>query len=239
MTKCTKVVNLMVSRAGKLAVLLKNVDRLIKDRWRQLKMRNEFELFNEDCERICDMEDDWNLTPKDFYDEFSKMCLKYSDSSVVPYSLCCEIILGGYSCEEYYMQMLMDVYSFYSVGEDFLETLQHMIKCGYCDDCQKKTHELIKDYIQDGYIIAYRGEFATEDIGNLDYKQSVSYSLDYEHAKHFATRFNALPLKKSTVYTVKVPINDVLAYIERENEVICLPVCIGGKMEVIKEDSFV
>ena len=71
----------MVSRAGKSAVLLKNVDRLIKDRWRQIKMRNEFELFNEDCERICDIEDDWNLTPKDFYDEFSKMCLKSASSS--------------------------------------------------------------------------------------------------------------------------------------------------------------
>ena len=54
----------------------------------------------------------------------------------------------------------------------------------------------------------------------------------------FATRFRgSLQLKKSVVYTVKVPIEDVVAYIERENEVVCIPVSRGGKMEVIKEES--
>ena len=47
-----------------------------------------------------------------------------------------------------------------------------------------------------------------------------------------------LPLTKSVVYTVKVPVEDVLAYIDREDEVVCLPICMGGKMEVIKEESF-
>ena len=46
-----------------------------------------------------------------------------------------------------------------------------------------------------------------------------------------------LPLVKSVVYTVKVPIDDVLAYIEREDEVVCLPICIGGKMKVINKES--
>lgn len=113
-----------------------------------------------------------------------------------------------------------------------------MIDDGYCTEYQKKTHELIKDNIQDGFVIAYRGEYAIEDKENLDYKQSVSYSLDYEQAKFFATRFNMLPLTKSVVYTVKVPVNDVLVYIDREDEVVCLPICMGGKMEVIKEESF-
>ena len=47
-----------------------------------------------------------------------------------------------------------------------------------------------------------------------------------------------LPLVKSIVYTVKVPVEDVLAYIDREDEVVCLPICMDGKMQVIKEESF-
>ena len=198
----------------------------------------ELDMFNEDIDKFLDMNDDWDLKPKDYYDVFSKMCLKYSDSSIVPYSLCQELITGEYPCEEYYMQMLMDVYSYYNIGEDFLDLLQRLIDDGYCTEYQKKTHELIRDNIQDGFVIAYRGEYAIEDKGNLDYKQSVSYSLDYEQAKFFATRFNMLPLTKSVVYTVKVPVDDVFAYIDREDEVVCLPICMGGKMEVIKEESF-
>lgn len=194
--------------------------------------------FLEDVCQLADMLDDWELKPKDYYDKFSSMCLKYLESSIVPYSLCREMILEEYPCEEYYMQMLMEVYSFYNVGDDFLEVLQAVIDGGYCSDYQKKTHELINNNIQDGYVIAYRGEYAIEDSGNLDYKQSVSYSLDYEQAKFFATRFKMLPLTKSIVYTVKVPVKDVLAYIDREDEVVCLPICMGGKMEVIKEESF-
>lgn len=194
--------------------------------------------FLEDVCQLADMLDDWELKPKDYYDKFSSMCLKYLESSIVPYSLCREMILEEYPCEEYYMQMLMEVYSFYNVGDDFLEVLQAVIDGGYCSDYQKKTHELINNNIQDGYVIAYRGEYAIEDRGNLDYKQSVSYSLDYEQAKFFATRFKMLPLTKSIVYTVKVPVKDVLAYIDREDEVVCLPICMGGKMEVIKEESF-
>lgn len=194
--------------------------------------------FLEDVCQLADMLDDWELKPKDYYDKFSSMCLKYLESSIVPYSLCREMILEEYPCEEYYMQMLMEVYSFYNVGDDFLEVLQAVIDGGYCSDYQKKTHELINNNIQDGYVIVYRGEYAIEDRGNLDYKQSVSYSLDYEQAKFFATRFKMLPLTKSIVYTVKVPVKDVLAYIDREDEVVCLPICMGGKMEVIKEESF-
>lgn len=200
---------------------------------------NELEAFTEDIDKICEMSDEWNLSPEEFYKEFTKMCMKYSSDSMIPYSLCAEMIAEGYAYEKYHMQMLMYVYSHYNVGEDFLELLQILIDDGDCADYQKKTHELIKDYIQEGYVIAYRGEFATKDQGNLDYKQSVSYSLDYEEAKFFATRFKMLPLTKSVVYTVKVPVNDVLAHIERENEVVCLPICMGGKMEVIKKESFV
>lgn len=199
---------------------------------------SDIELFKKDINRICDMSDDWTLTPKDYYDEFSKICLKYLESSIVPYSLCRELIIEEYPCEEYYMQMLMDVYSFYSIGDDFLEILRQLIDDGYCKEYQKNAHDLINEYIKDNYVTAYRGEFAVEDGGNLDYKQSVSYSLDYEQAKFFATRFKKVPLIKSIVYTVKVPIEDVLAYIEREEEIVCLPICIGGKMKVVNEESF-
>lgn len=192
----------------------------------------------EEWRTFTDMLDDWDLAPEDYYKAFSDMCINYDNTSCVPYSICSVLIEDEFPCEEYYMQMLMDVYSDYNIGEDFLDLLQKLIDEGYCTEYQKKTHELIKDNIQDGFVIAYRGEYAIEDKGNLDYKQSVSYSLDYEQAKFFATRFNMLPLTKSIVYTVKVSVKDVLAYIDREDEVVCLPICMGGKMEVIKEESF-
>lgn len=199
---------------------------------------SELDMFNEDIDKFLDMNDDWDLKPKDYYDTFSKMCFKYSDSSIVPYSLCRELIIDEYPCEEYYMQMLMDVYSFYSIGDDFLDIFQQLLDEGYCKESQKNVYELIKEDVHDGCIIAYRGEFEAGDKGNLDYTQSVSYTLDYEQAKFFATRVKMLPLTKSIVYTVKVPVKDVLAYIDREDEVVCLPICMGGKMEVIKEESF-
>lgn len=190
-----------------------------------------------ELEVFLDMMDDCDLVPEDYYRTFSKMCIKYNSDSIIPYYVCATLIDEEFPCQEYYMQMLMDVYSYYSVGEDFLDLLKKMIYEGYCAEYQKKTQEIIKDRIQDGYVIAYRGEFATANLGNLDYEQSVSYSLDYNYAKFFATRFKMLPLVKSVVYTVKVPIDDVLAYIEREDEVVCLPICIGGKMEVINKES--
>lgn len=187
---------------------------------------------------FSEMLDDWELTPEDYYDKFSKMCINYSSTSNMPYSICNTLIEDEFPCEKYYMQMLMDVYSYYNVGDNFLELLQKLIDEGYCDESKKEAQDKIKEHINDGCVIAYRGEFATEEHNNLDYTESVSYSLDYEQAKFFATRYKMLQLTKSVVYTVKVPIDDILAYIERENEVVCLPVCIGGKMEVIKEDSF-
>lgn len=197
----------------------------------------EFEAFKAEINYFIEMTDDWNLGPKDYYEAFTKRCINYSSESIVPYSVCVAFLDEEIPCEEYYMQMLMDVYSYYNVGDDFLEVLQRMINEGYCTEYQKKSHEVIKDFIQDGYVIAYRGEFAAEELGNLDYTKSVSYSLDYEKAKFFATRFKMLPLTKSVVYTVKVPINEVLAYIEREDEVVCVPVCLGGHMEVLKKES--
>ena len=193
--------------------------------------------FEKELDKFMDMLDNWDLTPEDYYNAFSDMCKNYDNTSAVPYSICYTLIDEEAPCEEYYMQMLMDVYSDYNIGEDFLELLQKLMDEGYCVEYQKKTHELIRDHIKDGCVIAYRGEYATEGHNNLDYTESISYSLDYDYAKFFATRFKMLPLTKSVVYTVKVPIEDVLAHIERENEVVCLPICMGGKMEVIKEES--
>ncbi len=188
------------------------------------------------------MEEDYyeeaNYKDEDYYEVFRKICLNYGDKSIEPYCLFIDIINEEIPCEKYYMRMLMDVYSDYGIGEDFLEQLQMLIDEGYCVESQKEAREIIKDHIQDGYIIAYRGEFATKEYHNLDYKESVSYSLTYDKAKHFATRFKMLPLVKSIVYTVKVPVEDVLAYIDREDEVVCLPICMDGKMQVIKEESF-
>ena len=106
-------------------------------------------MFNEDIDKFLDMNDDFDLTPKDYYDEFSKMCFKYSDSSIVPYSLVHELIIEEFPCEEYYMQMLMDVYSFYSIGDDFLDILKQLINDGYCREYQKKAYEIIKEHVKD------------------------------------------------------------------------------------------
>ena len=46
------------------------------------------------------------------------MCFKYSDSSIVPYSLVHELIIEEFPCEEYYMQMLMDL-TRYLADHDF------------------------------------------------------------------------------------------------------------------------
>lgn len=200
---------------------------------------DELDKFAKALDKFSDMLDDWKLTPEDYYRAFSEMCTKYNDTSAIPYSICSTLIDKEYPCEEYYMQMLMDVYSFYNIGDDFLDLLQRLIDEGYCADYQKETHDLIKDHVKRGDVIAYRGEYAVGNHSNLDYAESVSYSLDYEEAKFFATRFNMLPLEKSVVYTVKVPLEDVLAYIEREDEVVCLPICMGGKMEVIETESFI
>lgn len=198
---------------------------------------DELTSFEIEWNKFMDMLDDWELMPDDYYKVFSDMCTNYKNTSAVPYSICSMLIGEEFPCEEYYMEMLMDVYSYYNIGDDFLGLLQKLIDEGYCKAYQKKTQELIKDHIKDGYVIAYRGEYATNEHNNLSYTESVSYSLDYSYAKFFAARYNMLPLTKSVVYTVKVPVEDVLAYIEREDEVVCLPICIGGKMEIIKEES--
>lgn len=199
---------------------------------------NELACFEIEWGKFMAMLDDIGATSEDYYKMFSDMCTNYDNESAVPYSVCHALIDDEFPCEENYMQMLMDVYADFNIGDDFLDLLQQLIDEGYCIRYQKKAHELIKEYIKNGYVIAYRGEFAKGMEGNLDYRQSVSYSLDYEEAKFFATRYNMLNLPKSIVYTVKVPVEDVFAYIEKENEVVCLPICMGGKMEVIKEDSF-
>lgn len=188
---------------------------------------------------FMEMLDDYTLKEEDYYDAFLKMCKRYDEQSLEPYHLFCDVLEEEIPLEPYYLQALMDVYSYFPVDDSFLDTLQAVLDTGYCKEYIEETHKQLKKYIEDGYITAYRGEFSTETKGNLDYKESVSYSLDYEEAKFFATRFSMLPLIKSVVYTVKVPIKDVVAYIERENEIVCIPVSRGGKMEVIKEDSFI
>ena len=74
--------------------------------------------------------------------------------------------------------------SLYSLLLTCLQSQQAtVIDTGYCKQYIDETHENLKEYIKDGYIVAYRGEFATDTRSNLDYKESVSYSLDYEEAK--------------------------------------------------------
>lgn len=106
---------------------------------------DDFTVFKVELDGFMEMLDDWDLTPEDYYDKFSKMCINYSNTSIVSYSICNTLIEDEFPCEKYYMQMLMDIYSYYNIGENFLELLRYLIDEGYCDECKKETYEQIKD----------------------------------------------------------------------------------------------
>lgn len=198
----------------------------------------EQEKFEKEVDLFTEIVWDFTLCSEDYYKAFTEMCDRYDNWSTIPYSVYCFLLDEEYPAEEYYLQMLIELYNRRAVGKDFLDTLQRTLELGCNNRYIAQSREQIKDYIHDGYIIAYRGEFASEKRNNLDYKESVSYSLNYNTAKHFATRFReVLELTKSEVYTVKVPIEDVVGSHEREDEVICIPIKLGGKMEVIKVES--
>ena len=181
---------------------------------------------------------DFSLCQEDYYKAFTEMCDRYDNHSIIPYSVYCFLLDAEYPAEEYYLQMLIELYNRRDVGNNFLDTLQRTLEIGNNKRYIDQSREQIKDYIHDGYVTVYRGEFASEKYNNLDYKESVSYSLNYNTAKHFATRFReCLELTKSIIYTVKVPIEDVVGFHHREDEVICIPIKIGWKMEVVKEES--
>ena len=195
--------------------------------------------FGKELCKFYEMMKDHSLTENDYYDAFIKMCYNYNEHSIIPYSVLHELIFSDkIPMESYYLEAFMYVYGMHDVSNTFLEDFQKILEIGCNEKYIENSREKIKKYVKDGYVIAYRGEFAVLNIGNLDYRQSVSYSLDYEQAKRFATRFNDFSdIKKSVIHTVKVPINDVVAYIEREDEVVCIPISIGGKMELIKTDD--
>lgn len=200
---------------------------------------DEEQQYLQEMERFDDLSFDSSITEEQFYESFRKMCLNYNDSSSVPYLVCASLIAEEMPMELYYLQALLEVYGSYQIRDDFLEVLSVALERGKNDRYLQKVHDIISDYIQDGYIIAYRGEFATEEYNNLDYTNSVSYSLNYDTARRFATKFKGfLQLTRSVVHTVKVPVNDIVGYLEREEEVVCIPKCIGGKMELLKTESF-
>lgn len=201
-------------------------------------MTEEQKQFEKEMNLFTEMMYDFSLCQEDYYKAFTEMCDRYDNHSIIPYSVYCFLLDEEYPVEDYYLQMLIELYNRRDVGSNFLDTLQRTLESGNNKRYITQSREQIKDYIHDGYVTVYRGEFASEKHNNLDYRESVSYSLNYNTAKHFATRFRAvLELTKSVIYTVKVPIEDVVGFHDREDEVICLPIKIGGKMEVVKVES--
>lgn len=201
-------------------------------------MTEEQKQFEKEMNLFTEMMYDFSLSQEDYYKAFTEMCDRYDNHSIIPYSVYCFLLDEEYPVEDYYLQMLIELYNRRDVGSNFLDTLQRTLESGNNKRYITQSREQIKDYIHDGYVTVYRGEFASEKHNNLDYRESVSYSLNYNTAKHFATRFRAvLELTKSVIYTVKVPIEDVVGFHDREDEVICLPIKIGGKMEVVKVES--
>lgn len=200
---------------------------------------DEEQQYLQEMERFDDLSFDSSITEEQFYESFRKMCLNYNDSSSVPYLVCASLIAEEVPMELYYLQALLEVYGSYQIRDDFLEVLSVSLKRGKNERYLQEVHDIISDHIQDGYVIAYRGEFATEEYNNLAYTNSVSYSLNYNTAKRFATKFKGfLQLTRSVVHTVKVPVDDIIGYLEREEEVVCITKCIGGKMELLKTESF-
>ena len=196
-------------------------------------MTEEQKQFEKEMNLFTEMMYDFSLCQEDYYKAFTEMCDRYDNHSIIPYSVYCFLLDAEYPAEEYYLQMLIELYNRRDVGNNFLDTLQRTLEIGNNKRYIDQSREQIKDYIHDGYVTVYRGEFASEKYNNLDYKESVSYSLNY-----FATIFReCLELTKSIIYTVKVPIEDVVGFHHREDEVICIPIKIGGKMEVVKEES--
>ena len=63
----------------------------------------------------------------------------------------------------------------------------------------------------------YNFDYLLED-GVLD--GALSWSLDYDMANFFARRFNA---KKPQIYKAKVNVNDILLFLENENEILVEP----------------
>lgn len=203
-------------------------------------MNDEFEAFTIEIEKFQDMLAEDSFEQEDFYNVFIAMCNKYTENSLVPYSVYRFLLDDEFPMEEYFLQALMEVYSMYAVDDSFMEVLQKTLDVGDCKEYVQSVTIQIEQYIKDGYVIAYRGEYKAGNRGNLDYKKSVSYSLDYDIAKSFATRFkNIFELEKSVVYTVKVPIEDIVGYNEREEEMVCMPISIGGKMELIKTEDMI
>ena len=200
---------------------------------------DEQQQYLQEMERFDDLSFDSSITEEQFFEFFRKMCLSYNNTSRVPYLVCVSLIAEEMPMESYYLQALLYVYGWYQIGDDFLEVLPVALGRGKNDRYLQEVHNIISDDVQDGYVIAYRGEFATEEYNNLDYTESVSYSLNYNTAKRFATKFKGfLQLTRSVVHTVKVPVDDIIGYLEREEEVVCIPKCIGGKMELLKTESF-
>ena len=105
---------------------------------------------------------DFSLCQEDYYKAFTEMCDRYDNHSIIPYSVYCFLLDAEYPAEEYYLQMLIELYNRRDVGNNFLDTLQRTLEIGNNKRYIDQSREQIKDYIHDGYVTVYRGEFASE-----------------------------------------------------------------------------
>ena len=58
------------------------------------------------------------------------MCDRYDNHSIIPYSVYCFLLDAEYPAEEYYLQMLIELYNRRDVGNNFLDTLQRTLEIG-------------------------------------------------------------------------------------------------------------
>lgn len=98
---------------------------------------------------------DFSLCQEDYYKAFTEMCDRYDNHSIIPYSVYCFLLDAEYPAEEYYLQMLIELYNRRDVGNNFLDTLQRTLEIGNNKRYIDQSREQIKDYIHDGYVTVY------------------------------------------------------------------------------------
>lgn len=116
---------------------------------------------------------------------------------------------------EEFIELFTYVYSNCEYNFDKLLEEDVMDKLRESKDTVKIKEILNKEFqIKDEIITIYRGEADNSTPYN---KGAISWTLDYSIAKFFSNRFNA---KNPKIYKAKVHINDILLFIDRENELL-------------------
>lgn len=79
-------------------------------------MTEEQERFEQEIDLFVEMFSDFSLHQEDYYKAFKEMCDRYDNRSLIPYSVYCFLLDEECPAEEYYLQMLIELYDRRDVG---------------------------------------------------------------------------------------------------------------------------